>query len=106
MVDNAIALVGPYRYAIIAGIVCLVVGCLVGWMVIGWLIMPVSWTDADPYDLREQHKEAYISMVADSYAVNPDEELVQERMAGFEEGEIEEILTTLIEETLPSRFTP
>jgi hypothetical protein len=83
---------------IIAGVVCLVVGCLVGWMVFGWLIWPVNWADADPYDLRQEHKEAYISMVADSYALGSDRQLARERVAGFEEEEVKEILATLIEE--------
>jgi hypothetical protein len=85
------------RRIIIAGVVCLVVGWLVGWMLFGWLIWPVSWTDADPRDLRQEHKEAYISMVADSYALNLDQQLAEERMAGFEEGESQRILVAVIE---------
>ncbi len=96
MLEYARARIG--RQTIIAGIVCLVVGWLVGWMVFGWLVWPVSWTDADPYDLRREHKEAYISMVADSYSLNVDRELARERMAGFEEKETSEILAALIEE--------
>lgn len=96
MLQYARARIG--RQTIIAGIVCLVVGWLVGWMVFGWLIWPVSWTDADPYDLRQQHKEAYISMVADSYSLNVDRQLARERMVGFEEKETSEILVALIEE--------
>ncbi len=96
MLQYATALIG--RQTIIAGVVCLVVGCLVGWLVFGWLIWPVSWTDADPYDLREQHKEAYVSMVADSYSVNFDRQLARDRMVGFEEEDVAEIMAVLIEE--------
>jgi len=96
MLQDISAVVG--RQTIIAGIVCLIVGCLVGWMVFGWLIWPVGWTDADPYDLRREHKEAYVSMLADSYSLNLDRKLAQDRMVGFEEEEIEEILGTLIDE--------
>lgn len=82
----------------IAGVVCLVVGCLIGWMVFGWVIWPVSWTDADPSDLRWEQKEAYVLMVADSYSINEDGELARQRMVGFGEEEVSDILTTLIAE--------
>jgi hypothetical protein len=96
MLEYATALVGPNRNIIVSGVVCLVVGCLIGWMIFGWLIWPVSWTDADPYDLRRDHKEAYVSMVADSYHVDPDQELAQERVAGFAEEELQEIVLVLV----------
>jgi hypothetical protein len=95
MLQYASALID--RRTVIASIVCLVVGWLVGWIVFGWLIWPVSWTDADPYDLRQEHKETYISMVADSYVINLDRELAEERMAGFEEEESRATLVALIE---------
>ena len=97
MLQDVPELLGPNRNLIIAAVVCLVVGCLIGWMVFGWLIWPVSWTDADPYDLRREHKEAYVSMVADSYTVNHDRQLAQDRMAGFGEKETKEIMLALID---------
>lgn len=86
------------RKIIIAGVVCLVVGWLVGWLLFGWVIWPVSWTDADPADLRREQKEVYVSMVADSYSLNGDRELARERVGGFDQDELDDILTTLIQE--------
>jgi len=82
----------------VAGVVGLIVGWLIGWMLFGWVIWPVSWTDADPADLRPQQKEVYVSMVADSYSVDQDRDLVEARLRGFEENEIREILITSVRE--------
>ena len=101
MLRNGIASIG--REAMIAGVVCLIVGCLIGWVVLGWVIWPVSWTNADPYDLRPEEKAVYVSMVAYSYSLNEDGEWVRQRMAGFDEQEVSEILTTLIEEREAAR---
>jgi hypothetical protein len=84
--------------AILAGVVGLVVGCIVGWMVLGWMLFPVTWTNADPWDLRPEQKEAYVSLVADSYSVNSDPDLARQRMEGFGNEEISDLLAQLIEE--------
>lgn len=84
--------------SVIAGVVGLVVGWLVGWMLFGWVIWPVSWTNADPPDLRRTQKEVYVAMVADSYSVDFDRELVDARLRGFEKDEIKEILLSSVQE--------
>jgi hypothetical protein len=86
------------RTAVIGGVVGLVVGCLLGWLVLGWLLFPVQWTNADPWDLRPEQKEAYVLLVAESYGANPDAQLAQQRMAGFDKGELNDMLAKLIEE--------
>ncbi len=86
------------RRTIIAGIVGLVVGGLIGWILLGWVLFPVTWTNADPWDLRPEQTEVYIKLVADSYSVNEDAELARERMAGFDRQEVSEILGTLTAE--------
>ncbi len=96
MVQDATAKIG--RRAIIGGVVGLVVGCLLGWMVLGWLVFPVTWTDADPWDLRPEQKEAYVLLVADSYSLNSDADLAIHRLEGFRSGEVGDILSRLIEE--------
>jgi hypothetical protein len=96
MLQNAVGRVG--RAAIIGSVAGLVVGCLLGWLVLGWLVFPVSWTNADPWDLRPEQKEAYILLVAESYSVNSDAQLAQQRMAGFDKGELSDMLAKLIEE--------
>lgn len=96
MLEKVTAIVG--RQAIIAAVVSLIVGCLIGWTVFGWNIWPVSWTNADPYDLRVEQRELYVSMVADSYSLNEDRDWARQRLAGFDRREISEILAKLIDE--------
>jgi hypothetical protein len=97
MLQDATARIG--RKAIIGGVVGLVVGCLLGWMLLGWLVFPVTWTDADPWDLRAEQKEAYVLLVAESYSINSDAELAIHRLEGFRRGEVGEILSKLLEES-------
>jgi hypothetical protein len=58
-------------------------------MVMGWLVMPVKW------ELTSAEKEQYILMAADSYALNGDDELARARLAGLDDEEISEIITSL-----------
>lgn len=83
------------RRTIIAGIVGLVVGGLIGWILLGWVLFPVTWTNADPWDLRPEQAEVYIKLVADSYSINEDAQLARQRMAGFDRQELSEMLGTL-----------
>jgi hypothetical protein len=96
MLQEIIARIG--QRAILAGIVGLIVGSVFGWMVLGWLLFPVSWTNADPWDLRPEQKAAYVALVADSYSVNSDGDLARQRMQGFGNEEISDLLAKLIEE--------
>jgi hypothetical protein len=86
------------RRVIISGVVGLVLGCLFGWMVLGWTVFPVTWTNADPVDLRPAQKDVYVTLVADSYSVNQDANLARQRLAGFDKAELSDILARLIEE--------
>jgi len=72
-------------------------GLLLGWIIIGWVLWPVEYYDTDPPDLRRSHQEAYISLVADSFVLNGDAQLARERLRGFDEEEIREIISTLLE---------
>ncbi len=55
-------------------------GVIVGLFVLGWWLWPVGWTDADPADLRQRHKEDYLQMIADSYALTGDVEAAHARL--------------------------
>ncbi len=72
-------------------------GLLLGWLIIGWLLWPVEYYDTDPPDLRRSHQEVYISLVADSFGLNGDVELAGERLQGFSDEEIRDIILTLLE---------
>lgn len=42
-------------------------GLLLGWIVLGWLVLPVKWVNTDPWDLRPEYQERYLSLVAEEY---------------------------------------
>lgn len=85
------------RANLIKGVVIFLVGLAIGWLAIGWGLWPVQYYDTDPQDLRGSHKEAWILMVADSYSLNQDDEAARERLRGFEESEVGEIIFSLID---------
>ncbi len=72
-------------------------GLLLGWLIIGWVLWPVEYCDTDPPDLRRNHQEVYISLVADSFGLNGDVQLARERLRDFNEEEIGDIILTLLE---------
>ncbi len=76
----------------------LLIGIVIGWLLIGWWLWPVHWVDADPWDLRQPYKEAYIAMTADSLASNGDAELAQQRLRGWDREELSQILQALIQD--------
>jgi len=89
---------GIGRRALIGFVVGLAVGLIIGLPVLGWWLFPVKWTDTDPFDLKREHKETYIAMVADSYAINGDLDLAKARLRGFDEEEIGRIIAELVAE--------
>jgi hypothetical protein len=79
---------------LVVGIVAFVIGLIIGLVVLGWWLWPVEWTDAGPGDLRVEYKEVYLRMAIDSYTVNQDAALAQQRIQ--EVGpEATEILTAI-----------
>lgn len=63
---------------IVVGIAALILGILLG-VFYAWVINPVTWTDAAVEHLRIDIKEDYLRMAIDSYAVNKDADLAQQR---------------------------
>ncbi len=55
-------------------------GLAVG-LLITWQLWPVEYYNTDPVDLRAEHKEDYVVMIAASYAQDDDLELAVSRMA-------------------------
>lgn len=49
-------------------------------LVVAWYVLPVSYTDAQPYDLGARDKDDYIRMIAASYAVENSFELANRRL--------------------------
>jgi hypothetical protein len=83
------------RKVLIGFAVGLLVGLIIGLPLLGWWVFPVKWYDADPFDLRQEHKEAYISMLADSYTLNPNVALAKQRIEGWDTKELGQIIGQL-----------
>ena len=62
-------------------VIAFVLGIVLGLVVLGWWLWPVQWTNADLVDLKPGHKESYLQMVADSYALSGNLEAARVRLA-------------------------
>lgn len=58
-------------------------GLLFGWLVLGWQVWPVQWTGVLPADLGPTDRDQYLDLVAESYTLNKDAALAQQRIASF-----------------------
>jgi len=81
--------------ALISFLIGLVVGVIIGLPILGWYVFPVQWYDADPFDLRQEHKEAYVSMLADSYTLNTNLALARQRVAGWDPEDLGQVIGQL-----------
>jgi hypothetical protein len=81
--------------ALISFLIGLVIGVIIGLPILGWYVFPVQWYDADPFDLRQEHKEAYISMLADSYTLNTNAALARQRIAGWDPEDLGQVIGQL-----------
>jgi len=82
-------------------IVAFVLGIVLGLVVLGWWLWPVRWTNADPADLKLSHKESYLQLIADSYALTGNTEMARTRLGmlkgpGEDDSDISAILDNLI----------
>ncbi len=66
------------RPAVVAA-VAFVAGLVIGLVVLGWWLWPVQWTDAAPAHLQAAFKEDYLRMAIDSYTLNGNVGLAQQR---------------------------
>jgi hypothetical protein len=71
------------------GIAAFVGGLIIGLVVLGWWIWPVQWTDAGPADLRLEYQEFYLRMAIDSFTINQDATIAQQRIADVGENAAE-----------------
>jgi hypothetical protein len=69
--------------------IALIGGIILG-VVYAWVISPVKWVDGEPSQLRRDLQVDYLRMVIDSYAVNLDPTLAQDRYEslGEERGDV------------------
>jgi hypothetical protein len=87
---------------IVVGIAALILGILLG-VFYGWVINPVEWTDSAVEHLRIDLKEDYLRMAIDSYAVNKDTQLAQQRYTQLGDS-AEQLLVTV--QTNPGSASP
>lgn len=80
------------RLTVIGLVLGLVVGLIVGWMVLGWILVPVEWKDAAPADLHRDYRAFYVQMVADSYALDLDRNLVITRLGKWDTARLREAM--------------
>lgn len=64
-------------------------------LIIGWGIWPVQWKNSLPQDLRPAERNAYLSMVAESYAASGDLQLAEERLASWPRADLAKTLAEL-----------
>lgn len=89
--DKLIAGLKEQRF--IAGVAgAFVVGLFLGLVVLGWNLWPVEYYDTDPSDLKLTHKNTFIALVADSYALNQDTATARARLDLLEEPEISQTI--------------
>jgi hypothetical protein len=62
------------------GVISFIVGLFIGLVVLGWWLWPVQWTDADPSHLSLEFQEIYLRMAIDSYTLNQDTAVAQQRI--------------------------
>jgi len=70
-------------------------GVLLGWLVIGWWLWPVKWTETDPWDLRTEYQERYITLVARDYDRTKDTAQAREALAGWDKGALANLLAVM-----------
>lgn len=64
-------------------------------LAIGWWWWPVQWVNAYPTDLAPGYQDEYVAMVADSYALTSDAEAARQRLEGWPEARLREVLGRL-----------
>ncbi len=70
---------------------------LAGALYYAWVVAPVVYVDASPSRLSDEHKAEYIFLVSQSYAINEDWPLAQQRLAGLDDPAAVQTVTSLLE---------
>lgn len=74
----------------------LVIG-LAGGLYYAWIVDPVIFTDASPARFSSRYREEYIILVSQSYAVNGNWPLAQQRLAALDDPDIAQTVNDLLE---------
>ena len=80
---------------------CALLGVVFGLVVLGWYAFPVRWFDVDPDDLRPEHREEFLIMAADSYALTDDAQRAGRRLSAVRgQRWTDEELTALLDDMI------
>ena len=81
-----------------------ILGLVIGLVVLGWNVWPVKWTDADPSDLRASQQDAYLQLIAESYALTGNADFARERLSALKKpAQTDADLSTMIEASAQTR---
>jgi len=61
-------------------VIAFALGVVLGLVVLGWWLWPVQWSNSNPADLKSAYKDAYMQMIADSYALTGNAEVARARL--------------------------
>lgn len=70
---------------------------LIGGLYYAWVVDPIVFTDASPARFSDRYREEYIILVSQSYAVNENWPLAQQRLVALEDPDIAETVNSLLE---------
>ncbi len=70
---------------------------LMGGLYYAWVVEPVVFTDASPARFTDRYREEYIILVSQSYAVDENWPLAQQRLAALQDPAIAETVNNLLE---------
>ena len=86
------------RVLSIQALVAFSLGLVIGLVILGWNVWPVTWIDADPSDLRASQQDAYLQLVAESYALTGNASFARERLLALKKPvQTDADLSTMIE---------
>ncbi len=90
-----------YRPLLVSWLLALLAGIGLG-LFVAWYVSPVSYTDAQPYDLSARDKDDYLQMIAASYALDSNFALANQRLYYLQLSDAKTRLTDLAQgETNP-----
>ncbi|MCB8985477.1 MAG: hypothetical protein H6659_16735 [Ardenticatenaceae bacterium] len=75
-------------------------GLLLGWLGIGWWLWPVQWNNSTPAQMAPEFQRAYITAVAEAYALTGDAAQAQNRLSSWDDRELATTLSLLMQEAV------
>lgn len=79
----------------LATVLTFAAGLLLGWWVLGWWLLPVSWSEAQPYHLRQDLRADWVQLVANDYQSNGQLDRAAGRLASLDAQTLEATVDAL-----------